>query len=50
MGGTGLGLSIVKQILNAHGENIHVESTEGRGSRFWFELPISASVSSANSI
>ena len=38
-GGTGLGLSIVKQILQAHGEPIHVESTLGRGSRFWFELP-----------
>lgn len=38
-GGTGLGLSIVKQILQAHGEAIHVESTYGRGSRFWFELP-----------
>jgi signal transduction histidine kinase len=37
-GGTGLGLSIVKQILQAHGESIHVESTLGRGSRFWFEL------------
>jgi signal transduction histidine kinase len=38
-GGTGLGLSIVKQILHAHGEQIHVESTVGRGTRFWFELP-----------
>ncbi len=38
-GGTGLGLSIVKQILHAHGESIHVESTLGRGTRFWFELP-----------
>jgi signal transduction histidine kinase len=38
-GGTGLGLSIVKQILHAHGESIHVESTVGRGTRFWFELP-----------
>ncbi|MBT8398913.1 MAG: HAMP domain-containing protein [Rhodothermia bacterium] len=41
-GGTGLGLSIVKQILQAHGQQIHVESTQGRGSRFWFELPYSA--------
>jgi signal transduction histidine kinase len=38
-GGTGLGLSIVKQILQAHGEQINVESTKGRGTRFWFELP-----------
>jgi signal transduction histidine kinase len=38
-GGTGLGLSIVKQILQAHGEQVHVESTKGRGTRFWFELP-----------
>ena len=38
-GGTGLGLSIVKQILQAHGETIRVESTHGRGTRFWFELP-----------
>lgn len=38
-GGTGLGLSIVKQILQAHGEPIHVESTMGRGTRFWFDLP-----------
>ena len=38
-GGTGLGLSIVRQILFAHGEAIHVESTVGRGTRFWFELP-----------
>lgn len=38
-GGTGLGLSIVRQILQAHGEAIHVESTFGRGTRFWFEVP-----------
>lgn len=38
-GGTGLGLSIAKQIMHAHGESIHVESTSGRGTRFWFDLP-----------
>lgn len=38
-GGTGLGLSIVHQIIQAHDEEIHVESTKGRGTRFWFELP-----------
>ena len=41
-GGTGLGLAIVKQILEAHGQTIHVESTKGRGTRFWFELPLAA--------
>ncbi len=41
-GGTGLGLAIVKQILEAHGETIQVESTKGRGTRFWFELPLAA--------
>ncbi|PSQ88434.1 MAG: sensor histidine kinase [Bacteroidetes bacterium QH_2_63_10] len=30
---------IFEQILQAHGEEIHVESTKGRGTRFWFELP-----------
>ena len=39
-GGTGLGLAIVKQILEAHGATPHVESTKGRGTRFWFELPL----------
>jgi signal transduction histidine kinase len=43
-GGTGLGLSIVKQIMQAHGEQAHVESTAGRGTRFWFELPLAESV------
>lgn len=38
-GGTGLGLSIVKQILQAHGEAIRLDSTLGRGTRFSFELP-----------
>src|SRR5690606_37939314 len=48
-GGTGLGLSIVHQILHAHGEPIHVESTFGRGTRFWFELPY-AEVKEASSV
>ncbi len=39
-GGTGLGLSIVKQIVHAHGEEPHVESTMGRGTRFWFDLSL----------
>lgn len=40
MGGTGLGLAITKQILESHGTHPHVESTKGRGTRFWFELPL----------
>ena len=36
--GTGLGLSIVREIINAHGENINVISTEGVGSEFVFTL------------
>lgn len=39
--GTGLGLSIVKEIVQAHGENINVISTEGVGTEFIFTLPLS---------
>lgn len=44
VGGTGLGLAIVKQILDAHETQIHVESTPGRGTRFWFDLPLAPAV------
>ena len=42
--GTGLGLSIVKEIIQAHGENIDVISTEGVGTEFIFSLPKSSSL------
>lgn len=38
--GTGLGLPLVKQIVEAHGGNITVESELGRGSRFTFRIPV----------
>lgn len=37
--GTGLGLAIVRDIINLHGESIHVNSTPGEGSEFIFSLP-----------
>jgi PAS domain S-box-containing protein len=38
--GTGLGLFIVKAIVEAHGGATGLDSAEGRGSRFWFTLPL----------
>jgi signal transduction histidine kinase len=37
-GGTGLGLPLVRQIIEAHGSMLEVQSTEGRGSTFKFPL------------
>jgi signal transduction histidine kinase len=38
--GTGLGLSIVKTVLDMHGGTYGVQSEQGKGSIFWFELDI----------
>ena len=40
--GTGLGLALVKQIVEAHGGQVRVESALGKGSTFSFSLPIGA--------
>jgi len=39
VGAAGLGLAIVRDIVQAHGGRIHLESVLGRGSRFTLELP-----------
>ena len=40
-GGTGLGLSIVREVVEAHGGTVRVQSQKGSGSAFLVSLPLS---------
>jgi signal transduction histidine kinase len=46
--GLGLGLYICKAIVEGHGGRVGVESEVGKGSTFWYELPLAASLASAS--
>jgi signal transduction histidine kinase len=39
LGRTGLGLAIAREIVELHNSQLHVESTLGKGTRFYFYLP-----------
>lgn len=42
-GGSGIGLAVVKQLTEAHGARVRVESSAGQGTVFHLQFPIAAS-------
>jgi len=46
--GSGLGLSLVRHISQAHGGDISVESTPGKGSKFILSIPLATANQQAN--